>query len=40
MRDNAMLDFSIAEEDVEILKAFTPIKDYGEHSHFPVFSGR
>jgi diketogulonate reductase-like aldo/keto reductase len=40
MKDNAMLDFSISEEDMDILKAFTPIKDYGEYSRFPVFSGR
>jgi diketogulonate reductase-like aldo/keto reductase len=40
MKDNAMLDFSISEEDMERLKAFTPIQDYGEHSRFPVFSGR
>jgi diketogulonate reductase-like aldo/keto reductase len=40
MRDNAMLDFTLSEQDVERLKAFTPIEDYGEHSHFPVFSGR
>jgi diketogulonate reductase-like aldo/keto reductase len=40
MRDNALLDFTLSEEDMEQLKAFTPIKDYGEHSRFPVFSGR
>jgi diketogulonate reductase-like aldo/keto reductase len=40
MKDNAMLDFSISEEDMERLKAFTPFEDYGEHSRFPVFSGR
>ena len=40
MKDNAMLDFRISEEDMERLKAFTPIKDYGEYSRFPVFSGR
>jgi len=40
MKDNAMLDFSISEEDMERLKAFTPIKDYGENSRFAVFSGR
>lgn len=40
MQDNAMLDFRISEEDMERLKAFTSIKDYGEHSRFPVFSGR
>jgi diketogulonate reductase-like aldo/keto reductase len=27
MKDNALLDFSISEEDMERLKAFTPIKD-------------
>jgi len=40
MKDNAMLDFRIAEEDMERLKAFTPFEDYGEYSRFPVFSGR
>jgi diketogulonate reductase-like aldo/keto reductase len=40
MKDNAMLDFTLSEEDMERLKAFTPIKDYGESSRFPVFSGR
>ena len=40
MKDNALLDFSISEEDMDILKGFTPIKDYGEYSRFPVFSGR
>jgi diketogulonate reductase-like aldo/keto reductase len=40
MKDNAMLDFSISEPDMERLKAFTPFEDYGEYSRFPVFSGR
>ncbi len=40
MKDNALLDFTLSEEDMERLKAFTTIKDYGEHSRFPVFSGR
>jgi diketogulonate reductase-like aldo/keto reductase len=40
MRDNALLDFSISEEDIEVLKSLTPFKDYGEYSRFPVFSGR
>jgi diketogulonate reductase-like aldo/keto reductase len=40
MKDNAMLDFTLSEEDMETLKAFTPFEDYGEYSHFPVFSGR
>lgn len=40
MKDNAVLDFSISAEDMERLKAFPPFEDYGEYSHFPVFSGR
>jgi diketogulonate reductase-like aldo/keto reductase len=40
MKDNARLDFTLSEQDMERLKAFTPIEDYGEHSRFPVFSGR
>jgi diketogulonate reductase-like aldo/keto reductase len=40
MKDNALLDFTLSEQDMERLKAFTPIKDYGDHSRFPVFSGR
>ena len=40
MKDNAMLDFTLSEEDMERLKAFTPFEDYGEYSRFPVFSGR
>lgn len=40
MKDNALLDFSISEQDMERLKAFTPFEDYGEYSRFPVFSGR
>ena len=40
MKDNALLDFTLSEEDMERLKAFTPLKDYGESSRFPVFSGR
>jgi diketogulonate reductase-like aldo/keto reductase len=40
MKDNALLVFSISEDDMDILKAFTPFEDYGEYSRFPVFSGR
>ncbi len=40
MHANALLDFTLSEDDMERLKAFTPIKDYGESSRFPVFSGR
>ena len=40
MRDNARLDFTLSEQDMERLKAFTSFENYGEHSRFPVFSGR
>ncbi|KFF30937.1 aldo/keto reductase [Bifidobacterium bombi] len=40
MRSNADVDFEISEEDMESLKAVQPIKDYGEFSHFPVYSGK
>ena len=40
MRGNAKLDFVISEEDMEILKNMKPLKDYGEFSAFPVFSGK
>ena len=40
MRDNAGVDFQISGEDMEALKAVTPIRDYGEYSVFPVFSGK
>lgn len=40
MRTNAELDFAISDDDMEILKAIPRIKDYGEHSRFPVFGGK
>lgn len=40
MRANADVDFSISAEDMETLKAFEKIKDYGDYSFFPVFSGK
>lgn len=40
MKTNAELDFTIIKEDMEILKGLTTIKDYGEFSYFPVFSGK
>lgn len=39
MQNNANLNFEISNEDMETLKALD-FKDYGEHSHFPVFSGK
>ena len=40
MKTNTAVDFRISEEDMEILKSLEKIKDYGEHSFFPVFGGK
>lgn len=40
MRDNANVDFVISDSDMEMLKNVTPLRDYGEFSFFPVFSGK
>ena len=40
MRDNVGVDFEIAEDDMELLKNLEKIENYGEFSHFPVFSGK
>ena len=40
MKSNANLDFTISNEDMEILKNIEPIKDYGESGIFPVFGGK
>ena len=40
MRSNAELDFVISNEDMELLKNIEHIKDYGDHSFFPVFGGK
>ena len=40
MKSNAEVDFIISDEDMEKLKTIEKIKDYGESSHFPVFSGK
>ncbi len=40
MKTNADVDFTISDEDMEILKHLEKIKDYGEHSFFPVFGGK
>lgn len=37
MRSNADVDFEISDDDMETLKNVNAIKDYGEHSTFPVF---
>ena len=40
MKNNADIEFEISAEDMDILELAEKIKDYGEHSHFPVFSGK
>ena len=40
MAANAAVDFSISEEDMEVLKHMERIADYGQFSIFPVFSGK
>ena len=40
MANNADVDFEISAEDMETLKSMEKIKDYGEHSFFPVFGGK
>ena len=40
MRTNGELDFVISDEDMEFLKNIEHIKDYGDHSFFPVFGGK
>ena len=40
MRDNAQVDFVIADADMETLMQVERIKDYGEFSIFPVYGGK
>lgn len=40
MRDNAKVDFTISEADMELLKNIEHIRDYGEFSVFPVYGGK
>jgi diketogulonate reductase-like aldo/keto reductase len=39
MRENAQVDFVISDDDIDVLRA-TEFEDYGEHSAFPVYSGK
>ena len=39
MQDNANVDFSISEADMDFLKNVEQIKDYGDASVMPVFRG-
>ena len=40
MKANGDVDFIISDEDMEILKNFERIKDYGDSSFFPVYGGK
>lgn len=40
MKENAAVDFVISDADMDRLKSMKPLKDYGEFSAFPVFSGK
>ncbi|MBR8743422.1 aldo/keto reductase [Nocardiopsis sp. MG754419] len=39
MRSNAQVDFAISEDDMDALRGLR-MQDYGEHSTFPVYSGK
>ena len=39
MQSNAQVDFVISDEDMDVLRGIR-IQDYGDHSYFPVYSGR
>lgn len=39
MKNNADVDFTISDEDLELLKNIETIKDYGDASIFPVYGG-
>ena len=38
--ENAEVDFEIRKEDMEVLKNFKHIENYGESSGFPVYGGK
>lgn len=40
MKENAAVDFTINDEDMETLKNIAPIKGYGMMKIMPVFSGK
>lgn len=40
MKTNAEVDFVISDADMETLKAFKHIEDYGESGAFPVYGGK
>ncbi len=40
MKANAAVDFVLSDEDMAMLRGLEKIKDYGEYTAFPVFSGK
>ena len=40
MKSNSEVNFEISAEDMEVLKKFNKIEDYGESSGFPVYGGK
>ena len=40
IEENSKLDFTISDEDMEVLKNIEHIKDYGKSSIFPVYGGK
>ena len=40
MKTNAEVDFEISAEDMEVLKHFKNIENYGDSSAFPVYGGK
>ena len=40
MRENAQVEFTISEEDMQILQNIERIRDYGKDSFFPVYGGK
>ena len=40
MKTNAEVDFEISAEDMEVLKHFKKIENYGDSSAFPVYGGK
>lgn len=40
IQSNSQIDFTINKEDMELLKHFEPIENYGESSFFPVYGGK
>ena len=40
MKANAAVDFVLSDDDMAMLRGLEKIKDYGEYTAFPVFSGK